>query len=137
MNPNSKKINAGEALVSLIEEELLALPENELDALLRALGIDPKEAVARLEASVKAALKRDAADRLDQARLDHATELGRLGRGDAEISLTHEELYALVKRRSASMNGTLMHRDFSKATAEDLRSILRQLDALEKAKGKD
>lgn len=136
MNPNSKNTNAGEALANLMEEELLALSEDELDEVLRELGIEPGEAVARLEATFKAALKRDAAGRLDQARLDHRRELDHMGNRDADVSLSHDELYALVKSRSASMNGTLMHRDFSKATTEDLRSILRQLDALEKAKGK-
>jgi hypothetical protein len=137
MNSNSKKCSPTEALASLLEDELLAIPDHELDALLQDLGLEPRDAVARVDEAFKAALKIDATERLAQARLDRTRELQELARGETEASLNHAELYALVMQKSAVMNGTLLHRDFNASTTEDLRSILRQLDALEKGKDKD
>ena len=136
MNPDSKKSRATEALVDLMREELLATPDEELDAVMRELGLDPTVAVARVEAAFQSALKAEAGERLARAKEARNREIERLGTNDTGQGLSHAELYALVRQRSASMQGTLLHRDFSEASEEDLRSILRQLDALEKAKAK-
>jgi hypothetical protein len=136
MNPNSKKSKATEALVDLMQEELLATPDEELDAVMRELGLDPAVAVARVEMAFQSALKAEAAARLARAKEVRNREIERLGTNDTSQDLSHAELYALVRQRSASLQGTLLHRDFSEATEEDLRSILRQLDALQKTNGK-
>ncbi len=119
----------------LLGDELLAMSDEDVDAALRDLSVEPAQAVERGDAAFKTALKMRSAQRLAEARRQRESEITRLKSAAAETTLSRDELYRLVQERFAAMQvrqGTLMHRDFEKDTTDDLLSLLRQLDALEK-----
>lgn len=137
MKPKSNLASATDALATLLGDELLAMSDEDLDAALRDLSVEPAQAVERGDAAFKTALKMRSAQRLAEARRQRENEITRLKSGAAEAALSRDDLYILVQERFAAMQvrqGTLMHRDFEKDTTEDLLSLLRQLDALEKPK---
>jgi hypothetical protein len=140
MNPLSRKTLAADALNELMDEELESMTETDVDVALQELGIDPQQALARMEAIFQATLKKQASQRLAEAKQARAAELAKLQAGASSLaSATHAELTAMVAARFQSMKpqqGTLMHRDFKRQTEEDLRTLLRQLDALQDSTGK-
>jgi len=126
-----------DALATLLGDELLATPDDRIDEVLQELGLEPENAAREVEAAFKAAAKSRAAARLAEARLTREREIGVL-KSSTDVEMTHDELRQCVMRRLAAIpeaQRTVLHRDFREDSVDDLHSLLRQLDALEKLKG--
>jgi hypothetical protein len=138
MNPKNSPPSTVEALDMLLGDEILATPDNALDEVLQELGVEPHQAAEEVDTAFKAAMKARSAARLAQARRMREQEIGALMSTGPEGDMSQDELRQLLSQRLAAMpdsQRTVLHRDFKDHTVEDLRSLLRQLDALDKSNG--
>jgi hypothetical protein len=126
-----------DALATLLGDELLATPDDRIDEVLQELGLHPEDAVREVDTAFKVAAKNRALAILANARLIRDREVAVL-KSRTNVEMTHDELRRCVMRRMVAIpeaQRTVLHRDFKEDSVEDLQSLLRQLDALEKLNG--
>lgn len=130
-----KRTRPADRLAELVADELLAVSGQELEGMVREWGLEPKEAAQNVDAAFKEALKRRSKARLEEAKRTREKEVAKLSGGRLDLPTDREELLVTLKARLAEIDSsqvTIQHRDFNDLTECDIRSLIRQLSALEK-----
>jgi hypothetical protein len=131
----SKQAQAEEFLMELLAEALLSASGQELDDILRDWGLDPSKSAANVDAAFNDALKRRNKERLEEAKRTRETEIANLYTSRSEFPNNREQLVAALTKHLAEIDSsqmTIQHRDFTDLPESALRTMLRQLIALDR-----
>src|SRR5437867_3511965 len=132
-----KYSNALDARYELIEQDILEAPRAELHDIAQDIGVDLSKAGADVDYAFRRALQRSKLKRLQDARVQRDHELRTLNEIAALPQSSKEQLLDAVLARLSSIQQnapsrfTLQNRNLEEHSEEYLRTLLKQLIALD------
>ena len=133
-----KRANPLDRLSDLLEEELLQASGNELEDIAREWGVDPAMSAEAVDSAFKEALRMHNQAKMQEAKRIRDIEVSRLASIVENLPKDRNELLALLDARLAAMRRddptrvTIQHRNLEELTEDGLRSLLRDLSAVDK-----
>jgi hypothetical protein len=133
----AKRVNPLEGLSDLLEEELLKASDKELEGIAREWGVDPAASAEVVDSAFKEALRMHNQAKLREAKRVGVEEMSRRARNLTDLPRDREQLIAMLTSKLTGMRETdpgavtIQHRDLEELNEDGLRSLLRDLFAID------